>query len=95
MFSQRGENKNGGVLVTVKPDIQTTRRLECTLLNVCVFKLTDEEILRIVRAYTPESKSWIWKDLSTFLLKKYVVHVFGDFNADLNQDGKKAEAFLK
>ncbi|CAF4209566.1 unnamed protein product, partial [Rotaria magnacalcarata] len=91
MFYQKGENKNGGVLVLVRLDIQATR-IECKLPNVCVLDIKGEEILRIIGVYAPDSKSWIWKDLSPFLTKKGVM--FGDFNVDIVQDDKKAEIFL-
>ncbi|CAM4785109.1 unnamed protein product [Rotaria magnacalcarata] len=91
MFYQKGENKNGGVLVLVRLDIQATR-IECKLPNVCVLDIKGEEILRIIGVYAPDSKSWIWKDLSPLLTKKGVM--FGDFNVDIVQDDKKAEIFL-
>ncbi|CAF4077632.1 unnamed protein product, partial [Rotaria sordida] len=86
-----GENKNGGVLALVKLDIQVTR-IECKLPNVCVLDIKGEEILHIVGVYAPESKSWTWEDLSPFLSNKCVV--FGDFNVDMDRDGKKVEMFL-
>ena len=92
VFYQKGENKNGGILVMVKFGIQVIR-LECKLPNVCVLDIKSEEILRIVGVYAPESKSWLWEDLSPFLSKKCVM--FGDFNVDIAQDGKKAETFLE
>ncbi|CAF1403890.1 unnamed protein product [Rotaria sp. Silwood1] len=67
-------------------------RIECKLPNVCVLDIIGEEILRVVGIYAPESKPWTWEDLSPFLSNKCVV--FGDFNVDIDQDGKKAEIFL-
>ena len=92
MFYQKGENKNGGILILVKFGIQTIR-LECKLPNVCVVNIKGEETLRIVGVYAPESKSWSWEDLSPFLSKKCVI--YGDFNVDIELDGKKAEMFLE
>ena len=70
-----------------------TIRLECKLPNVCVVDINDEETLRIVGVYASESKSWSWEDLSPFLSKRCVI--YGDFNVDIEQDGKKAEMFLE
>ncbi|CAF1456150.1 unnamed protein product [Rotaria magnacalcarata] len=83
MFYQKGENKNGGVLVLLKLDIQVTR-IECKLPNVCILDIKGEEVLRIAGVYAPESKSWTWDDLSQFLSRKCVV--FGDFNVDIDHD---------
>ncbi|CAF2066750.1 unnamed protein product [Rotaria magnacalcarata] len=92
MFYQKGENKNGGVLVLLKLDIQVTR-IECKLPNVCILNIKGGEVLRIVGVYASESKSWTWDDLSQFLSRKCVV--FGDFNVDIDHNGKKAETLLE
>lgn len=90
IFYQKGENKNGGVLILVKHELQVSR-IECKLPNVCVIEIRGDEMLRIVGVYAPVSKSWSWDDLSSSLSQKCVV--FGDFNVDLVRDGKKAEFF--
>jgi len=90
IFFQRGENKNGGVLILVKQELHVSR-IECKLPNVCVIEIRGDEMLRIVGVYAPASKSWSWDDLSSFLSQKCVV--FGDFNVDLIRDGRKAEIF--
>ena len=42
--------------------------------------------------YAPDSRSWNWQNLSTFVSDNCVI--FGDFNVDLEQDGNKAESLL-
>ncbi|CAF1415435.1 unnamed protein product, partial [Rotaria magnacalcarata] len=91
LFYQKGENKNGGVLVLGKLDYPITR-VDCNVPNVCVIDIKGNEVLRLIGVYAPESKTWTWEDLSPFLTKQCVI--FGDFNIDIDQDGKKAETFL-
>jgi hypothetical protein len=91
LFYQKGENRNGGVLVLVRRTFHVTR-IECKLPNVCVIDIKDKEVLRVLGVYAPESKSWVWQDLSSLLSKKCVV--FGDFNVDLSRDGQKTQALL-
>ncbi|CAF3474853.1 unnamed protein product, partial [Rotaria socialis] len=61
MFYQKGENKNGGVLVLVRLYIQATR-IECKLHNVCVLDIKGEEILRIIGVYAPNIKPHPYTD---------------------------------
>ena len=91
LFYQKGENKNGGVLVLTREDLQVTR-VGCKLPNVCVFDVVGDDTLRVVGVYAPESKSWNWEDLSSWISTKCVV--VGDFNIDIIQDGAKATNFL-
>ena len=91
MFHQTGERRNEGVLVLMKHDL-LVKRLECKLANVCIIDIEGENVLRIIGVYAPESKSWTWDDLSLFLSKKCII--FGDFNVDIDCNGKKAEIFL-
>ena len=92
IFYQKGENRNGGVLILVRHGIHVSR-VECKLSNVCVIDIIGDGVLRLVGVYAPLSKSWTCDDLSSFLSRKCVV--FGDFNVDLDQDGNKADEFLK
>jgi len=87
LYYQKGENKNGGVLIMIKSNIHSYR-IKCLLPNVCAVEIIGDEVLRIIGVYAPESKSWIWDDLSHLLSQKCVF--FGDFNVDLIQDGTKA-----
>ena len=87
LFYQKGENKNGGILIMVKVDIHSYR-IKCLLPNVCAVEILGDEVLRIVGVYAPESKSWCWDDLCHLLSQKCVL--FGDFNVDLIQDSTKA-----
>lgn len=57
IFYQRGENRNGGVLMLVKHGIPVSR-VECRLPNVCVIDIGGDERLRLLGVYTPVSKSW-------------------------------------
>jgi hypothetical protein len=92
IFYQKGENRNGGVLVLIKEGIPISR-VACELPNVVVIDVKGEEDFRILGVYAPKSKSWSWDDLSPFLSKKCVV--YGDFNVDIMKDGKKAEILLQ
>ncbi|CAF4773723.1 unnamed protein product, partial [Rotaria sp. Silwood2] len=47
----------------------------------------------LIGVYAPDSKTWSWDDLSHFLSKKCII--YGDFNVDIMQDGKKAEILLQ
>jgi hypothetical protein len=91
IFYQKGENRNGGVLVMIRLGIHVSR-INCKIPNICIVDVKTEEELRILGVYAPLSKSWSWEDLSSFITKKCVV--FGDFNVDLNQDTNKAESLL-
>lgn len=92
LYFQKGENKNGGVLMLFKEGI-LSNRIPCTLPNVCVVEVKGEEEFRLIGIYAPDSKSWSWDDLSHLLTKKCVV--YGDFNVDIMMDGKKAEILLQ
>lgn len=90
-FAQKGENKNGGVLVMVRFGIQVNR-VPCDLPNVCVVDLLGQEPSRVVGVYAPESRSWNWDDLSPFISENCVA--LGDWNTDLDRDAAKAERLL-
>ena len=47
MFFQKGENKNGGVLILVRYDLQVSR-IDCKLPNVCIIEIRGDELLRLV-----------------------------------------------
>jgi endonuclease/exonuclease/phosphatase (EEP) superfamily protein YafD len=91
---QRGENTHGGVVMLVRVRIKH-QRVPCNVPNVCVVDLTQDEKnpQRIMGLYAPESKSWMWEELSEFVTED--CSLFGDFNVDLEQDGEKAEGLLK
>jgi len=91
LFYQKGENRNGGVLVLVRQVIQVSR-ITCKIPNVCVIDIKGDNELRTIGVYASESKTWTWEDLSPFISKKCVI--YGDFNVDSMQDGKKAEVLL-
>ena len=90
-FFQSGENRNGGVLILVRNEIQV-KRFDCCIPNVCIIDVKVEDDVRIVGMYAPDSRSWSWGDLSPFVSDKCVI--FGDFNVDLEQDGNKAKSLL-
>ncbi|CAF4269963.1 unnamed protein product, partial [Rotaria magnacalcarata] len=52
-----------------------------------------EDELRIIGVYAPDSRSWNWHDLSSFISVNCAI--FGDFNVDLEHDDKKAESLLE
>ncbi|CAF1486775.1 unnamed protein product [Adineta steineri] len=89
IFAQKGENKNGGVLMLVKNFVKVSR-IECKLLNVCVVDVKGVEVVRLLGVYAPTSKSWNWQDLSPYVTKKCII--YGDFNVDFCQDIQKAES---
>jgi len=91
LFFQSGENRNGGVLVLVRNEIQV-KRVDCSIPNVCIVDVNLEDDVRIMGVYAPDSRSWNWQNLSTFVSDNCVI--FGDFNVDLEQDGNKAESLL-
>ena len=91
-FFQAGENRNGGVVILIRNDLKV-KRLDCAIPNVVALDLDLEESIRLIGVYGPESKTWNWQDLSKFCDEKSVV--FGDYNIDLEKDGKKAESFLE
>ncbi|CAF2121007.1 unnamed protein product [Rotaria magnacalcarata] len=68
-------------------------RVPCKLPNVCVVDVNGEEVVRLIGIYAPDSKTWSWDDLSHLLSKKCIV--YGDFNVDIMNDGKKADILLK
>ena len=88
-FYQKGENRNGGVLLLVK-DFLGVKRVPCNLPNVCAIDIQSDEDFRLIGVYAPESKTWVWDDLSPFLSKKCIV--YGDFNVDFTTDGSSADA---
>ena len=90
-FWQKGENKNGGVLVMVRLGINVNR-VTCDLPNVCVVDILGQEVTRVIGMYAPESRSWTWDNLSAIISENCVV--LGDWNTDLEQDGTKAECLL-
>ena len=91
LFFQYGENRNGGVLILVSVDFQSTR-IPCDIPNVCILDIHGAKTLRLCGVYAPESKSWKWEDLSSFLISPIIL--LGDFNIDLYQDTTKAESLL-
>ncbi|CAF0906163.1 unnamed protein product [Adineta steineri] len=91
IFAQKGENKNGGVLMLLKNFVKVSR-IECKLPNVCVVDIKGVEVVRVLGVYAPTSKSWNWQDLSPYVTKKCIV--YGDFNVDFCQDIQKAESLL-
>ena len=92
IYYQKGENRNGGVLMLIREGI-LCNRVPCKLANVCVVDIKGVEDFRLISVYAPDSKTWSWDDLSPFLSKKCII--YGDFNVDLLQDGKKAEILLQ
>ena len=90
-FYQKGEHRNGGVLVLVGNDL-CVKRVTCNLPNVCVVDVKGDEDFRLLGVYAPDSKSWEWDYLSPFLSSGSII--FGDFNVDTMQDGSKADALL-
>ncbi|CAF3872971.1 unnamed protein product, partial [Rotaria sp. Silwood1] len=91
-FFQSGENRNGGVLILIRNNIQV-KRVDCKIPNVCIIDLKVEDEFRIIGVYAPESRSWNWHDLSSFISVNCAI--FGDFNVDLEHDDKKAESLLE
>ncbi|CAF3803509.1 unnamed protein product [Rotaria magnacalcarata] len=91
-FFQSGENRNGGVLILIRNNIQV-KRVDCKIPNICIIDLKVEDELRIIGVYAPDSRSWNWHDLSSFISVNCAI--FGDFNVDLEHDDKKAESLLE
>ncbi|CAF2234082.1 unnamed protein product [Rotaria magnacalcarata] len=69
------------------------KRVDCKIPNVCIIDLKVEDELRIIGVYAPDSRSWNWHDLSSFIFVNCAI--FGDFNVDLENDDKKAESLLE
>ncbi|CAF4536164.1 unnamed protein product [Rotaria socialis] len=68
-------------------------RVPCKLPNVCVVDVKGEDVFRLIGVYAPDSKTWLWDDLSHFLSKKCII--YGDSNVNTMQDGKKAEILFQ
>ncbi|CAM2703188.1 unnamed protein product [Rotaria socialis] len=68
-------------------------RVPCKLPNVCVVDVKGEDAFRLIGVYAPDSKTWLWDDLSHFLSKKCII--YGDSNVNTMQDGKKAEILFQ
>ena len=92
IFYQKGENKNGGVMVLVNAKIQV-KRIECAIPNVVVIEFHELNKLRIIGTYAPSSKSWSWSDLSSFISSSCAI--YGDFNVDMSLDKTKADQITK
>ncbi|CAF2087663.1 unnamed protein product [Rotaria magnacalcarata] len=69
------------------------KRVDCKIPNICIIDLKVEDELRIIGVYAPDSRSWNWHDLSSFISVNCAI--FGDFNVDLEHDDKKAESLLE
>ncbi|CAM4827807.1 unnamed protein product [Rotaria magnacalcarata] len=91
LLYQKGENRNGGVLILIKESFSISR-VPCSIPNICVVDIKGEDNFRIIGVYAPDSKSWSWDDLSAFVSSKCVI--YGDFNVDIMDDGKKADTLL-
>ena len=87
---QKGENRNGGVIMLIKEGISISR-VPCKLPNVRIVDVIDEEEFRLIGIYAPTSETWIWDDLFPFLSKRCIM--FGDFNVDIMQGGKKLKSY--
>jgi hypothetical protein len=92
LYYQKGENAHGGVLVMIRNGIHNAR-VSCTIPNVCVIDLLLEQTIRLVALYAPVCKTWKWTDLSSLATNQCVF--MGDFNIDIEQDGKKANDLLE
>ena len=92
-YHQRGENRNGGVTILVRKEVQASR-VVCDLPNVCAVDVLthSNDNVRIIGVYAPESRSWNWEHLSQFLSDNCVI--YGDFNVDIELDGGKADLLL-
>ena len=91
MYYQQGENANGGVIILIKLGISHTR-IDVSTPNVCAIDIQDETTIRIIGVYAPESKKWVWDELSHLITNRCVF--FGDFNIDLELDKSKASPLL-
>lgn len=92
IFVQKGENKNGGVLIMVRENLRV-HRIDCSLPNVCIVDCVDNDALRIIGLYAPASRTWDWDQLSAFITESCVL--FGDFNVDLERDREKSDKLLR
>ncbi|CAF1282535.1 unnamed protein product [Rotaria sordida] len=91
LIASQNQDKKGNIL---DPDLKL--KLERYLIQMKKAKEVDvkgEEDFRLIGVYAPDSKTWSWDDLSHFLSKKCII--YGDFNVDIMQDGKKAEILLQ
>ncbi|CAF5132117.1 unnamed protein product, partial [Rotaria magnacalcarata] len=66
LLYQKGENRNGGVLILIKESFSISR-VPCSIPNICVVDIKGEDNFRIIGVYAPDSKSWSWDDLSAFV----------------------------
>ena len=62
------------------------------LVIIQSYLILEDERLRVVGVYAPDSKSWVWEDLTQFVTSKCAF--FGDFNVDLDKDKSKAELLM-
>lgn len=58
LYYQKGENKQGGVLVLVHHTVNSSR-FPCSIPNVCCIDVQGVESIRICGVYTPDSKTAI------------------------------------
>lgn len=91
-YYQAGENAHGGVLVLIRNGLQT-KRVTCSIPNVCIIDVNLEKTMRLVALYAPASKTWKWDDVTPFISRECIM--LGDFNVDLEKDGEKADGLLK
>ena len=93
IFFQKGENKNGGVLILVRSQLYA-RRIRCDVPNVCIVELYLAVIIweSLASTYIPESRSCIWHHLSPIISKLSIL--YGDFNIDLEKDTTKTSRLL-
>jgi hypothetical protein len=91
LFVQKGENKNGGVLILVRTNLYASR-VKCDLPNVYIAELQGRISSRILSVYAPTSRSWTWEHLSQYISKSSVL--FGDLNVDLDSGKEKASRHL-
>ncbi|CAF4660723.1 unnamed protein product [Rotaria magnacalcarata] len=91
LIASQNQDRKGNIL-----DIDLKLKLERYLIQMKKAKEIDvngEEVVRLIGIYAPDSKTWSWDDLSHLLSKKCIV--YGDFNVDIMNDGKKADILLK
>ncbi|CAF1573779.1 unnamed protein product [Rotaria magnacalcarata] len=74
---QKGENRNGGVLILIKETFSISR-VPCSIPNICVVDIKGEDNFRIIGVYAPDSKSWSWDDLSAFVSTDMLLHWVDD-----------------
>ena len=91
LFSQEGENSNGGVAILTRLGLYV-KRVECRTSNMCAIDLFDDASFRIIGVYAPNSKKWKWDDLSSLVSTKCAF--FGDYNVDFEEDKAKTEILL-